>query len=57
MGLVYSGLNSSLYQLIIYLNPLTDNIISGLEVMFIGDLAGVFITMLILKSIGRLMRA
>ena len=57
MGLTYSALNSSLNQLVIYWNHLTDDIISGLEVMFIGDLTGVFINMLILKLIGRLFRA
>lgn len=57
MGLVYSALNSSLNQLVIYWNHLTDDIISGLGIMFIGDLTGVFITMLILKSIGRLIRS
>jgi hypothetical protein len=45
------------WQLVIYWNHLTDNIIGGLEVMFIGDVTGVFITVLILKLIGRLIRA
>ena len=57
MGVVYSALNSSLNQLVIYWNHLTDDIVAGLEVMFIGDLTGVFLTMLILKLIGRSIKA
>jgi hypothetical protein len=56
MGLVFATLNSALNQLVIYWNGVTDDIVSGLGVMFIGDITGVYITLLLLKLISHVLR-
>ena len=41
MGLLFSLLNSSLNQLILYWNQTIQNMVDGLAIMLIGDLSGV----------------
>ena len=57
MGLVFACLNSALNQLVIYWNGLTDDILSGLEVMFIGDITGVYITLTLLKLVSHFFKS
>jgi hypothetical protein len=49
MGIVFSILNSSMNQLILYWNGITFDFLTGLEVMMIGDITGFYITISILK--------
>lgn len=53
-GLVFAGLNSALNQLVIYWSGLTHDIVSGLGVMFVGDITGVYITLALLKGLSYL---
>ncbi len=56
MGLIFSLTNSALNQLVIYWNGLTTDFISGLEVMFMGDITGFAISLLLLKLSARLVK-
>lgn len=49
MGLLFSLLNSAMNQLVVYWNGLTQDILSGFEVMFVGDITGFYITLSLLK--------
>lgn len=51
MGLVFSVLNSAMNQLVVYWHGITADILSGLEVMFIGDITGFYITLSAMKLI------
>ena len=54
MGLVFSILNSAMNQLVVYWHGVTTDILSGLEVMFIGDITGFYITLSLLKLLSPL---
>lgn len=56
-GLVFAGLNSAMNQLVIYWDGLTENIINGMGVMFVGDITGVYITLALLKVLSHLLRS
>lgn len=56
MGLAFAALNSSLNQLVIYWNGLSNDMLSGLGVMFIGDITGVYITLSLLKLISHFLK-
>ena len=56
MGLVFSLTNSVLNQLVIYWNGLTTDFLSGLEVMFIGDITGFGISLMLLKLSARFVK-
>lgn len=56
MGLVFSLTNSALNQLVIYWNGQTVDFLSGLEVMFIGDITGFGISLMLLKLGARLIK-
>ena len=43
MGVLFSVLNSSLNQLILYWNQVILNMVDGLGIMLIGDLSGVLL--------------
>ena len=45
MGLVFSILNSAMNQLVVYWHGVSTDILSGLEVMFVGDITGFYITL------------
>ena len=45
MGLVFSVLNSSLNQLVLYWNQHISNMLDGLQIMLIGDITGVFLVL------------
>jgi len=49
MGLLFSLLNSAMNQLVVYWNGVTEDILRGLEVMFIGDITGFYITLSLMK--------
>lgn len=49
MGILFSVLNSAMNQLVVYWNGISTDILSGLEVMFIGDLSGFYITLTLMK--------
>ena len=53
MGLVFSLVNSALNQLVIFWNGLTNDFLSGFEVMFIGDITGFGLSLLLLKLSAR----
>lgn len=52
MGVLFSLLNSAMNQLVVYWNGVAKDILTGIEVMFIGDLTGFFITLSLLKLLG-----
>jgi hypothetical protein len=56
MGLAFSLANSALNQLVIYWNGLTTDFLSGLEVMFIGDITGFGIALMLLKISARFVK-
>lgn len=56
MGVLFSLLNSSMNQLVVYWNGVATDILTGIEVMFIGDLTGFFITLSLLKLLGPLVK-
>jgi hypothetical protein len=56
IALLYSMLNSALNQLVFYWNHLTADILSGLTVMFVGDVTGVLIVIMLLRIAGRLLK-
>jgi hypothetical protein len=45
MGLMYAVLNSSMNQLLLYWNRVIDNLLDGLQIMFVGDVSGVLLVM------------
>ena len=45
MGLMFSVLNSSLNQLVLYWNQVISNMVDGLQIMLIGDITGVFLVL------------
>lgn len=49
MGIVFSILNSSMNQLVLYWNGITTDFLTGIEVMLIGDITGFYITISLLK--------
>ena len=53
MGLLFSMLNSSMNQLVLYWNDVIQDIVSGLEVMFIGDITGFYITLSLMKLLAK----
>lgn len=55
LGLLFACLNTSLNQGVLYWGGMTDNFAGGLAVMFIGDLTGCYIVMLLVKAAGRLL--
>lgn len=56
MGLVFSLTNSMLNQLVIFWNGLTTDFLSGLEVMFIGDITGFALSLMLLKLSARFVK-
>ena len=51
MGLVFSLLNSSLNQLILYWNHVINNLLDGLQIMLIGDISGVFLVLGLIRFV------
>ena len=51
MGLVFSVLNSSLNQLVLYWNQVISNLLDGLQIMLIGDVTGVFIVLGLIRFV------
>lgn len=49
MGVVFSILNSSMNQMVLFWNGITSDVLSGIEVMLIGDVTGFYITMTLMK--------
>lgn len=49
MGLLFSLLNSSLNQLILYWNQTIQNMVDGLAIMLIGDLSGVCLVTVLIR--------
>jgi hypothetical protein len=53
MGLVFSLLNSASNQMVIYWYGLTNDFLTGWGVMVVGDITGFFLSLVLLKSLGR----
>ena len=55
LSLLFACLNTSLNQVVLYWGGMTDNFAGGSAVMFIGDLTGCYLVMLLVKAAGRLL--
>lgn len=55
LGALFAVVNTSLNQMVLYWNGMTENFAGGMAVMFLGDLTGCYIVMLLIKGVGRLL--
>lgn len=53
LGCLFAFLNTSLNQMVLYWSGVTDNFTGGMVVMFLGDLTGCYIVMLLVQAVGR----
>ena len=53
MGFVYSTLNSSLNQMVLFWNGITTDFLNGMMVMFIGDITGLYILFMLMGLAGK----
>jgi hypothetical protein len=49
MGLLFSFLNSVMNQLVLYWNDISQELLQGIQVMFVGDITGVTLTLVLIK--------
>lgn len=53
LGCLFAFLNTSLNQMVLYWSGVTDNFTGGMVVMFLGDLTGCYLVMLLVQAVGR----
>lgn len=51
MGLVFATLNSAMNQMVLYWNQVIHNLIDGLRIMFTGDVTGVVLVLLLMRTV------
>ncbi len=56
LGGLFAFVNTSLNQMVLYWNGMTENFAGGMAVMFLGDLSGCYIVMLLVKGVGRVLQ-
>ena len=55
LGLLYAVLNSSMNQWLIHFHQASPDLIEGLAVMLVGDITGLWIVMVLFRSLARLL--
>lgn len=53
LGLLFALLNSGLHQAVLYWNGVSQNLLDGFLVSFIGDITGAYIVFLLLKMLSK----
>jgi len=53
VSLLYAALNSCMNQLVIYYNQVSTSLLDGLLVMWLGDITGILIVLMVCQSLAR----